>query len=236
MTARPSSPDAAAGASTPDLSALAAHIAEDEARAYRLLPERDEVEAFADGIVNLLFPDGSRRRGPRPASAPSSTPAAGPSRPCSSPSRPSSQRRRASWPTPSSGSCRRSTTRSGSTRWPSRPAIPPRTASPRWCSPTRASTRSRSTGSPTRCYGLGVPLCPRMMTEFAHRRTGIDIHPGRRIGRRFFIDHGTGVVIGETRRHRQQREALPGRHARRARRCEKEARRHRSGTRRSRTT
>ncbi len=45
---------------------------------------------------------------------------------------------------------------------------------------------------------LGVPLIPRMMTEYAHSRTGIDIHPGARIGRSFFIDHGTGVVIGET--------------------------------------
>jgi serine O-acetyltransferase len=45
---------------------------------------------------------------------------------------------------------------------------------------------------------LGVPLIPRMMTEAAHSKTGIDIHPGARIGPSFFIDHGTGVVIGET--------------------------------------
>ena len=45
---------------------------------------------------------------------------------------------------------------------------------------------------------LEVPLIPRMMTEWAHSRTGIDIHPGAKIGRHFFIDHGTGVVIGET--------------------------------------
>lgn len=45
---------------------------------------------------------------------------------------------------------------------------------------------------------LGVPLIPRMITEYAHSKTGIDIHPGAVIGRRFFIDHGTGVVIGET--------------------------------------
>jgi serine O-acetyltransferase len=45
---------------------------------------------------------------------------------------------------------------------------------------------------------LGVPYIPRMMTEIAHSRTGIDIHPGARIGPGFFIDHGTGVVIGET--------------------------------------
>jgi serine O-acetyltransferase len=47
-------------------------------------------------------------------------------------------------------------------------------------------------------HQLRVPLIPRMMTEYAHSKTGIDIHPGATIGRRFFIDHGTGVVIGET--------------------------------------
>jgi serine O-acetyltransferase len=44
----------------------------------------------------------------------------------------------------------------------------------------------------------GISLLPRIMTELAHSKTGIDIHPGARIGRNFFIDHGTGVVIGET--------------------------------------
>lgn len=43
-----------------------------------------------------------------------------------------------------------------------------------------------------------IPMVPRVMTEYAHSRTGIDIHPGARIGKRFFIDHGTGVVVGET--------------------------------------
>jgi serine O-acetyltransferase len=47
-------------------------------------------------------------------------------------------------------------------------------------------------------YELGIPFIPRMMTEWAHSRTGIDIHPGAKIGHYFFIDHGTGVVIGET--------------------------------------
>ena len=46
-------------------------------------------------------------------------------------------------------------------------------------------------------YGK-VPLIPRIMTEWAHSRTGIDIHPGAQIGSHFFIDHGTGVVVGET--------------------------------------
>lgn len=45
---------------------------------------------------------------------------------------------------------------------------------------------------------LSVPLIPRIMTEFAHNETGVDIHPGACIGREFFIDHGTGVVVGET--------------------------------------
>jgi serine O-acetyltransferase len=49
-------------------------------------------------------------------------------------------------------------------------------------------------------YGLGVPLLPRMLTEYAHERTGTDIHPGAQIGSHFFIDHCTGVVIGETAR------------------------------------
>jgi serine O-acetyltransferase len=47
-------------------------------------------------------------------------------------------------------------------------------------------------------YKLNVPLLPRIMTEHAHSRTGIDIHPGAKLGHSFFIDHGTGVVIGET--------------------------------------
>ncbi len=49
-------------------------------------------------------------------------------------------------------------------------------------------------------YLLDIPLIPRIITEIAHSKTGIDIHPGAQIGERFFIDHGTGVVIGETSR------------------------------------
>lgn len=47
-------------------------------------------------------------------------------------------------------------------------------------------------------YSMDVPLLPRIMTEYAHSLTGIDIHPGAHLGERLFIDHGTGVVIGET--------------------------------------
>jgi len=47
-------------------------------------------------------------------------------------------------------------------------------------------------------HGMGIPVVPRIITEMAHSKTGIDIHPGARIGEYFSIDHGTGVVIGET--------------------------------------
>lgn len=47
-------------------------------------------------------------------------------------------------------------------------------------------------------HGFGVPMIPRILTEHAHGCTGIDLHPAARIGRRFFIDHGTGVVVGAT--------------------------------------
>ncbi len=47
-------------------------------------------------------------------------------------------------------------------------------------------------------YNKGFPMVPRLMTEYAHRQTGVDINPGAQIGKSFFIDHATGVVIGET--------------------------------------
>jgi serine O-acetyltransferase len=47
-------------------------------------------------------------------------------------------------------------------------------------------------------YQMGIPLLPRIISEYAHTKTGIDIHPGAIIGNHFFIDHGTGIVIGET--------------------------------------
>ena len=58
-----------------------------------------------------------------------------------------------------------------------------------------ASTTSRIAHE---LFLLNVPMIPRMMTEYAHSRTGIDIHPGATIGDYFFIDHGTGIVVGET--------------------------------------
>jgi serine O-acetyltransferase len=47
-------------------------------------------------------------------------------------------------------------------------------------------------------YKMGIPVLPRTISEYAHAKTGIDIHPGAKIGNHFFIDHGTGIVIGET--------------------------------------
>ena len=47
-------------------------------------------------------------------------------------------------------------------------------------------------------YEDGIPILPRIITEYAHQLTGIDIHPGAQIGKSFCIDHGTGIVIGET--------------------------------------
>ncbi len=76
---------------------------------------------------------------------------------------------------------------------------------------------------------LGVPLLPRMITEHAHTLTGIDIHPGARIGERFFIDHGTGVVIGETTEIGNRRAPLPGRDAGRAQLPARRARPSRQG-------
>jgi len=47
-------------------------------------------------------------------------------------------------------------------------------------------------------YQLNTPIFPRIFSEYAHKQTGIDIHPGAKIGKNFYIDHGTGIVIGET--------------------------------------
>jgi serine O-acetyltransferase len=59
-------------------------------------------------------------------------------------------------------------------------------------------------------YDLEVPLIPRIMTEYAHNITGIDIHPGAVIGHHFFIDHGTGMSLGGNHGYREPCEDLPG--------------------------
>ena len=64
-----------------------------------------------------------------------------------------------------------------------------------------------------------VPLLPRILTEYAHSKTGIDIHPAAEIGEYFYIDHGTGIVIGERLRNRQTRKIIPGGYLRRIKCC-----------------
>ena len=88
--------------------------------------------------------------------------------------------------------------RSSTTARRSWPATRPPSRSTRWSPPTRASWRSRSTGIAHELYVPGVPILPRLLAEVAHTRTGIDIHPGATHRRRFCIDHGTGIVVGET--------------------------------------
>ncbi len=67
----------------------------------------------------------------------------------------------------------------------------------KFCFFTRACVQSECTERPIGATGIGV-FSARMISQRAVRKTGIEIHPGAQIGRRFFIDHGTGVVIGET--------------------------------------
>ena len=100
------------------------------------------------------------------------------------------------------------------TRRPPTTATRPARASTKSSSAIRASKRSPSIAWRTMLRRLGIPFIPRMMSEWAHKQTGIDIHPGATIGHHFFIDHGTGVVIGETTRDRQPREDLSRRDAR----------------------
>ena len=66
-------------------------------------------------------------------------------------------------------------------------------------------------------WRAGLPFVPRLISQIGRFVTGIEIHPGAQIGRGFFIDHGMGVVIGETADHRRLGHALPGRDARRHR-------------------
>ena len=76
---------------------------------------------------------------------------------------------------------------------------PPRASRPSRSSPAGPACRRCSpTGSPTRCYEAGVPLAPRAIAYVTRVVTGVEIHPAAKIGGDFFIDHGSGVVIGET--------------------------------------
>ena len=206
MTARASHPKPASGERPAnidpdlpyDLPTLAAHIAEDEIGAYNRLPDRGQVAAFADGIVGLLFPDG--RQAPRTPSGIHKELEA---------------RCRALVPVLEPLGDRL-------------PGVPGDVAHafherlPVIHEQITLDAQAIEAGDPA-AHGitevvlaypgfqamafhriahalveLGVPLVPRMIAETAHRRTGADIHPAATIGRSMCIDHGTGIVVGET--------------------------------------
>ena len=181
-----------------NLATLAAHIAEDEEAIHGLLPDRDLVASFADGVISLLFPDG--RQAPR-------TPAG---------IRAELEAR-----------CRALTPVLAPLR-EKLPASPDQLAErfmdmlPAIHEQLTLDADAIEAGDPA-AHGTaevvlaypgfqalafyriahalhqeGIPLVPRMISEIAHGRTGADIHPAAIIGRSCCIDHGTGLVIGET--------------------------------------
>ncbi len=202
MTARPSHPEPSSAthpADVPlDLATLAAHIAEDEAGAFGRLPDRAQVAAFADAIVDLLFPVGTHAprtpagiRAELEARCRALTPLLEPMRD--------------KLPAPAADVARAFMDRL--------PGIHEQIT---------LDARAIEAGDPAAhgiaevvlaypgfqamafyriahaLYEQGVPLVPRMIAEIAHRRSGIDIHPAATIGRAMCIDHGTGIVVGET--------------------------------------
>ncbi len=181
-----------------DLATLAAHIAEDEAAMFGRLPDRDLVAAFADGVVSLLFPDG--RDAPRtPAGIQAELEA----------------RCRLLVPVlaPLKDDLPASPEEIAHAFHVSLPAIHEQLTLDAEAieagDPAAHGTAEVVLAYPGflalafyrvahALHGLGVPLVPRMISEIAHGRTGADIHPAARIGRSCCIDHGTGLVIGET--------------------------------------
>ncbi len=181
-----------------DLVTLAAHIAEDEASIYRRLPDRDLVAAFADGVVTLLFPDG--RDAPRtPAGIHAELDA----------------RCKALLPVllPLGDKLPASPDELARAFHAGLPAIHEQLTLDAEAieagDPAAHGTAEVVLAYPgfqalafyriaNALHLLGIPLVPRMISEIAHGRTGVDIHPAARIGRACCIDHGTGVVIGET--------------------------------------
>jgi serine O-acetyltransferase len=197
-TRRTSSPDAAVHADPADLAALAAHIAEDDAAMFGRLPDRELVAAFAENIIGLLFPAG--REAPRtPAGIQAELEAR--SRALILVLEPIRD------------------------RLPQTPEVLAQAfhaSLPHIHGQLTEDARAIEAGDPAASgtaevvlaypgfhalafyrvahalHRQGIPLVPRMIAEFGHSRTGADIHPAARIGRRCCIDHGTGLVIGET--------------------------------------
>ncbi len=191
-------PEAHAEAHPTDLATLAAHIAEDEAAMFRKLPDRELVAAFTDAVVSLLFPDG--RDAPRtPAGIHAELEA------------------RCNALVPVLAPLRDTLPDT-----PERLAAAFHAGLPEIHEQLTLDAEAIEAGDPA-AHGTsevvlaypgflalayyriahalhlqGIPLVPRMIAEIAHGRTGVDIHPAARIGRSCCIDHGTGVVIGET--------------------------------------
>lgn len=188
----------AAASDAEPLDELAAHIADEEVLVHRRLPDRDLVAAFADGVVSLLFPDGgdpprataeiraeleARCAALRPVLAPLED---------SLPATPDALVSRFVGQLPDiherlsldavaieQGDPAAHGTSEVVLAYPGFQAL--------------AFHRIAHV-----LHVEGIPLVPRMISEIAHGRTGVDIHPGATIGRSCCIDHGTGVVIGET--------------------------------------
>ena len=140
--------------------------------ATRLLRARDELGRIAWPLLAGTETLGPSRRSSRRTSSASWT---------------------ASWPP-----CRTCTSAAWRMPRPSWPAILPPSRSTRSSPPIPGFLAIATHRIAHAIHALGVPLVPRLMAEVAHSRSGIDIHPGATIGRRFCIDHGTGVVVGET--------------------------------------
>lgn len=197
MRSHPTSNPIHAGAGDP-LDILAAHVAEEEAAVYGHLPDRGHVAAFADGVVSLLFPDGSDA--PRtPAGIRAELEAR-----CSA-LKPVLRPIEDHLPEPADALAARFVAQL--------PAIHEAASLDAEAieagDPAAHGTHEVVLAYPgfvaLAYYRIAhalweerIPLVPRMISEIAHSRTGVDIHPGARIGRSCCIDHGTGVVVGET--------------------------------------
>jgi len=181
-----------------DLATLAEHIAEDEEAIHGLLPDRDLVAAFADGVVSLLFPDG--RQAPRTpagiraeleARCRALTPVLAPLR-AKLPGTPDELAERFMEMLPA---IHEQLTLDAEAIEAGDPAAHG-TAEVVLAYPGfQALAFYRIANA---LHEEGIPLVPRMISEIAHGRTGADIHPASTIGRSCCIDHGTGLVIGET--------------------------------------
>jgi serine O-acetyltransferase len=194
----PSPDSASAPAVDRPLAALAEHIAAVEAAAHGRLPDRDLVAALGDRIVTMLFPDGSRE--PRPAGT-----ILADFDECCELVRRVVEPLGDALPSPAAAICHRFIDEL--------PEIHRRleldASAIEAGDPAAESTEEVVLAYPGFAalafhriahafHALGVPLVPRILAETAHHRTGIDIHPAARLGSPVVIDHGTGIVVGET--------------------------------------